>query len=172
MKQTIEIDVPDGYKAVWNNNKVEFVKIQPELPKTWEEFCRISPVKNGYYIGGNSSIRQYTYNPNPPMPTTIITPHIFRNSNTDKNLLSSKQDAEQQLVLMQLHQLRDYYRQGWVPDWKDTNVKYCIVWDKDDYRIALYTNLIRRFLSFPTRELAQQFLDNFRDLIEQVGDLI
>lgn len=29
-----------------------------------------------------------------------------------------------------------------------------------------------RFLSFPNKEIAKEFLTNFHDLIEQVGDLI
>ena len=39
MKQTIEIEVPDGKKAVWKDGKVVFENIKPQLPKTWEEFC-------------------------------------------------------------------------------------------------------------------------------------
>ena len=27
MKQTIEIEVPEGKKAVWNNGKIEFVDV-------------------------------------------------------------------------------------------------------------------------------------------------
>ena len=45
MKQTIEIEVPEGYKAEYNEEtqKVEIVKV--ELPKSWEEFCKNNPVK-------------------------------------------------------------------------------------------------------------------------------
>ena len=72
---------------------------------------------------------------------------------------------------MQLHQLRDCYRQGWIPDWTSGNAHYCITKIKNILKVGAYwqTNY---FLSFPTLELAQQFLDNFRDLIEQVEDLI
>ena len=38
-----------------------------------------------------------------------------RYSGTDKNVLPSKKAAEQHLALMQLHQLRDCYRNGWKP---------------------------------------------------------
>ena len=35
MKQTITIEVPDGKKAVWKDNKVVFEDIKkPQLPKT------------------------------------------------------------------------------------------------------------------------------------------
>ena len=39
MKQMIEIEVPDGKKAVWKDNKVVFEDIKhdpPRFPKTWE----------------------------------------------------------------------------------------------------------------------------------------
>ena len=41
MKQTIEIEVPDGKKAVWKDGEVIFEEIEPQLPNTWEEFCDI-----------------------------------------------------------------------------------------------------------------------------------
>ena len=47
MKQTIEIEIPDGKKAVWKDNKVIFEDIKPQLPKTWDEFCLNNPLKAG-----------------------------------------------------------------------------------------------------------------------------
>ena len=38
MKQTIEIEVPDGMNAIWKDGKVIFEK-KSQLPKTWKEFC-------------------------------------------------------------------------------------------------------------------------------------
>ena len=35
MKQKIEIEVPDGKKAVWKGSKVVFEDINSNLPKTW-----------------------------------------------------------------------------------------------------------------------------------------
>ena len=35
MKQTIEIEVPDGKQAIWKDDKVVFEDIKPQLPKTW-----------------------------------------------------------------------------------------------------------------------------------------
>ena len=45
MKQTVEIEVPDGKKAVWKDNKIIFEDIKSQLPKTWEEFCKNYPCK-------------------------------------------------------------------------------------------------------------------------------
>ena len=126
MKQTIEIEVPDGKKAVWKEGKVVFEDIKPKLPKTWEEFCKQNKVKI--------------------------------------------KATEQHLALMQLHQLRDCYRQGWVPTLNKTSFGIIrrVGGDLGTDRF-MYSS---RFLSFQSEEIAEEFLNNFRDLIEQAGDLI
>lgn len=104
MKQTIEIEVPDGKKAVWKDGKVIFEDIKPKLPKTWMEFCNNTSVKAGEsFISDNSGI------------CTYLASFYRQPSNT--NILPSKKAAKQHVALMQLHQLRDCYRQGWVPDY-------------------------------------------------------
>lgn len=60
--------------------------------------------------------------------------------------------------------LREYYRQGWKPDWGNSEqTKYCIV-ENDGIEVDEFWHN-RQFLAFQTQELAEQFLDNFRDLI-------
>ena len=165
MKQTIEIEVPDGKKAIWKDNKVVFEDIKPQLPKTWEEFCKnYSRKKAACYIDMSCQIVRLVY-------------EIDRDKDSDKNILPSKQAAESHLALMQLHQLRDCYRQGWIPDWLDCENKYCIIYDSVycntnyNHSIAVHTHT-NEFLTFQSREIAQEFLNNFKDLIEQAGDLI
>ena len=164
MKQTIEIEVPDGKKAVWKDNKVIFEDIKPQLPKTWEEFCRQNKIeKNECYLDACSCIVEaFTRE---------------RCEDSDRNVLPNKQAAEQHLALMQLHQLRDCYRQGWEPDLADKSIKYCIEGHGNLYTRSINYQIVNLsyisdFLSFPTRELAKEFLTNFRELIEQAGDLI
>ena len=161
MKQTIEIEVPDGKKAIWKDDKIVFEDIKPQLPKTWEEFCKSKPRIGCYYINSNSEIGCAAVAPN-------------RMPHEDANLLPCEEAAEQHLALMQLHQLRDCYRQGWLPD---TSKKYTI--GRHYYSntkhielgIIIYHNTFK-FLSFQTEEIAKEFLTNFRDLIEKAGDLI
>ena len=79
------------------------------------------------------------------------------------------------LALMQLHQLRDCYRQGWKPDWSDNCYKYGVKWNifpRKKELMVTWRNYDPLFLSFQTEEVASEFLTNFRDLIEQAGDLI
>ena len=75
-------------------------------------------------------------------------------------------------ALFKLEQLRDCWRQGWKPDWLAGNIKkYAIKGWRDTYVIEA-TYVTNSFLSFPTYEMAEEFLKCFRDLIEKAGDLI
>lgn len=163
MKQTIEIEVPDGKKAVWKDNKIIFEDIKPQLPKTWEEFCKQNKIKDGEcYLNYVSEIKEV--------------PIRERLAGSDRIVLPNKQAAEAHLALMRLHQLRDCYRQGWKPDWEDGSYKYGIKWGIIDGKIKLtiaqHHTYDSDFLLFPTWDLVDEFLTNFRDLIEKAGDLI
>lgn len=162
MKQTIEIKVPEGKKAVWKDNKVVFEDIKPELPKTWEEFCEKYPIKSSEcVISSGAGI----------FPTLGYERHCVHNANS----LPSQEAAEAHLALMQLHQLRDCYRQGWVPDWEDTEEsKWCITnkFGKNGVFSVFYFVSTRFFLAFQKKEIAEKFLHNFESLIEKAGDLI
>lgn len=85
--------------------------------------------------------------------------------------LPSKEMTEAYLALTQIHLLRDCYRQGWVPDWKDNSTKH-IIRSFNGIFTTGYTGHCNFFLSFQTEEIAKEFLENFRDLIEKAGDLI
>ena len=98
MKQelTITIDVPEGKKVYWDGSKLIIEDVK--FPKTWEEFCEIYPTQKGEaYINSCSCVLEISE---------------VRNRGF-KNNLPDRKSAEAHLALMQLHQLRDYYRQGW-----------------------------------------------------------
>lgn len=76
--------------------------------------------------------------------------------------------------------LRDFYNNNWKPVWDSWEIKYSIVCD---YKVdsgemqlvvdSLYNpNSSHSFLIFNKREYAEEFLNNFHELIEQAGDLI
>ena len=164
MKQTIEIEVPDDKKAVWKDNKVIFEDIKPQLPKTWEEYVTFHfPVdkfpENHYVCAETSLFSCHTTNSN------------YESVLQTKNILTSDKTIKQHLALMQLHQLRDCYRQGWEPDWNKYSTKYCIEKLHNGYVVDSILSL-PYFLTFQSNEIAKEFLTNFRELIEQAGDLI
>ena len=159
MKQILEIEVPEGKKAIYKDNKIIFEDIIQKLPETWEEFCKLYPIKEEEcYIELNS------------IPTEVSIGERF--DHDDKNILPSKKAAEAHLVLMQLHQLRDCYRQNWKPDWKNNcQAKYCIEFSNYQYKIFKYF-VSCRFLSFQSEDVAKKFLMCFKNLIKQAEDLI
>ena len=82
-------------------------------------------------------------------------------------------DALKKLIL-----LRDFYNNSWKPDWYNIiENKYHIKKDYDREAKVLSFNVELSFrpltfLTFNNSEYAYEFLTNFRDLIEQAGDLI
>ena len=159
MKQVLKIEVPEGKKAIWKDGRIIYEDITPKLPESWEEFCKLYPIKEG------ESYIEDKYCNTPPLADQK------RNPNNGKNILPSIEAANAHLALMQLHQLRDCYRQGWVPNRSDKNFKYCICLYDNEYKTI---QILERshFLTFQSMELAEKFLKNFKDLIKQAGDLI
>ena len=156
-KQMIEIEVPDGKQAVWKDGKVVFEDIEPELPNTWEEFCKNYPIKSGEFLIDSLS--------------QILAPGFRdREIYTDQNVLPNYKAAEAHLAYMQLHQLRNCYRQGWEPE--VDKVSFAIIRSVDgrlDVDRFMYSS---KFLAFQSQEIADKFLHNFRDYIKRADDLI
>ena len=127
--------------------------IGDRLPKTWDEYC----AKHGE-VGDK-------------IKASLNTAYMTIN----RYVFSDCKQAQAHIAKMKLHLLRDEYRQGWKPDWSDNCYKYGVKWNifpRKKELIVTWRNYDPLFLSFPTEEIAREFLTNFRDLIEQAGDLI
>ena len=137
------------------------VKYEPKnvLPRTWEEFCVTHNITmSEYFIGNTGNI----FNSNSGKRIPEIS----------KTILPSEQAAEAHLAYMQLHQLRNAWREGWVPDWTDnTQAKFAIIYNKDEY-IVFDSRFISRFLSFQDESRAKEFLKCYKGLIKKAMDLI
>ena len=129
------------------------------LPNTWEEFCEFYPMKEKeYYIAVDCTLSELS--------------GYQRIRKRDKNILPSKEAAKAHLAYMMLHQLRDCYRQGWLPDWSDgKQCKWCICFNTDRFTIKCNFNYAQ-FLSVQSEEIARKFLNNFQEIIKLAGDLI
>ena len=127
------------------------------FPKSWVEFCKNYQIKPGEtFVDGYSKF----------VGNNVGT----RNPIIDKNVCPSIKSVEAHLAMIQLEQLRDCWLDGWTPKW-DVSEKWCIRLYKNQIHVGLCTD-ISRFLTFPTREMAEEFLKCFRDLIEAAKDLI
>lgn len=139
--------------------------IESALPNTWQEFCDMYPLKCTEWFIDNDSVLKAAFVPE-------VSRHNTRYSKDYRNVLPSLKAAEAHLALMQLHQLRDCYRQGWLPDWSDDNqIKYGIYCDR--YILVVQSiYYCSTFLSFQSEDIAEKFFNNFKGLIETAGDLI
>lgn len=156
MTQTIEI--PEGFelKKV-SDTEYKIVKKEKILPKTWEEFCEFYPIKSDEHSLGIGS--------------AIITTVRERRLEIDRNVLPTKEKAEAILALCQLIQLRDCYNDGWKPDWKNENqYKYVFWFLKDNIKIG-YLFCQPVLFAFKSEKLRDEFLNNFKDLIEKLRPL-
>lgn len=78
------------------------------LPKTWDQLKYV----RGFWVNSDSIIH--------PVNKCITAP-------LSRNIFATKEQAEASVALAQLSQLREVYRNGWIPDWNDGNqFKYCI----------------------------------------------
>ena len=137
------------YKDIALTAFKEHELIGDRLPKTWQEYC----VKHG---GVGNKIDESLGS-----AYTIINRYVF---------LDYKQ-TQAYIAKMMLHLLRDEYRQGWKPNYNIRQDKYTIVYS-NNWGLTVVIYQTPRFLSFQSREIAEEFLTNFRELIEQAGDLI
>lgn len=160
----LKVTPPEGYIIDEEKSTVYNIvfKKKNSLPTTWEEFCKQNPdIKLEYYTTGDSKIRQTNY----------ADEKTARTVTRDENLLSTKEDAKAHLALIQLHRLRDVYRQGWIPNYSDKKDKYSIVFVNNIPIIGACVTS-HHFLTFQYFKIAEQFLENFKNLIMEAKELI
>lgn len=150
-----KVEVVDGVLTV------TFKLQERKLPKTWEEFCEMNPIKDGEcYIGLSSNIVE------------IDEPLDKRRPEEDCNVLPDYATAEAVLALCKLIQLRNCYNGDWVPDWKNgRETKFMIIIYDGGLDVDCANNLPSSLLYFKTKELRNEFLRNFRPLIEKLKPL-
>ena len=156
MKQTIEIKVPEGFEAKYNpeENKIELVK-KDSKPRTWKEYCK------------NTSGRKYFIS----IGGYIATSDTGSIPEGCRHFISSEEEANAFLALMQLRLLRKAWVGDWEPDYSETEETWHVrVWK--NYIIEVVRNMASRPLSFPTEEMAKEFAECFKDLIGQAKILL
>lgn len=128
------------------------------LPKTWEEHCVLHAKKGTktYFIDNCSDIEPHAH-----------TSHSF---DANKNLCQTEEDAKAFLALIQLRALwHDYvgnFKFNWVANY------YSCIYRNDNNEFIIGIRTFQRTFCFPTQELAEEFLTNFKDLFEIAKPLI
>lgn len=149
MNNTKEIVLPEGWEVdKIENGKIVLKESNKELPKTWEECCKL--LKKVEFINGYSDIQTKQ--------------SIMPISEINRNDLPIGL-GESMLALCQLLICREVYRQGWKPDWEDKTDKYCIVFWEGNLRIV--QSRIAYIFAFRSKKVAEEFLKNFEPLLKQ-----
>ena len=156
-QKEVKIEIPEGYEI--DKEKSTFEKIvfkkKDNRPRSWEEYCNNFKGEFYYIIDDRDNIGDsFT-------TTGLISAY--------KNTLPSKELAEKFLAYMQLMSLR----QAWIGDWKAYPGAVAITWSCDG-RLIRWQDPERCLslpLSFPTKEMAEEFMFTFRDLLEQAEGL-
>lgn len=143
----VKIEVPQGYeidKEKSTFEKIVFKKI-PENPKTWEEYCALTEGESSYFTDCDNNI-------------------CLTNNSGSHNEFSNRERARQFIALGQLMQLRDY----WVRGYKE--FKYALLVTRNE-NILVYNwsgyHTYPHILTFPTKEMAEDFKECFSDLIKK-----
>jgi len=130
-------------------------------PKSWEEYCRKCGDENfeHYFISSNFKIDEIYW-------------IVMLNSEKWRGVLPTKELAEAFLAYMQLIALRKAWIGEWKPNWdNDGQSKFCIAYEYNNIRIWKYGHT-ERSLSFPTQEMAEEFVHCFQDLLKEARQLI
>jgi hypothetical protein len=146
----IKIEVPQGYEIDKEKSTFENIILKPievKLPLS------VDDIRRNWYIDQNGKILN--------VPTILQT----------NNHLSTETRAKAFLALMQLVELRDAWNGDWRADWKDYDNKYSICYLEEEIDIFL-NQTRRRVLHFKTRELAEKFAEQFKDLINEAKELL
>lgn len=156
----VKIQIPDNCELVKDGDSYVVREKKQNPPRSWEEFCEKYPLTDKEaFIDGYSDIRP-------------LCRRGERKALSGKNWCASKEEAEAFLALMQLRQLR----KAWVGDWERLEGKpiagvfYSFSEDKITTSYdTFWTNVV---LSFPTKEMAEDFLNCFKNLCETAKILL
>lgn len=155
MNKEIKITPPEGYEIDKKNStfeKIVFKEIEQKLPMRWKDLKEV----DGYYV----------------TPGSQIIKEICRTANDySRNTFPSQKEAEAALVLAQLCQLRNAWNSKrestWKVNWCDAGqAKYCIIVRKGElFPIERY--VFNATMYFKSRELRDEFMETFKDLLEE-----
>ena len=156
----LKITIPEGQEIDWQESakqeKIVFKKKDPK-PRSWEEYCNNFSGELFYFSNRNSI-------------ESVVTSDGM--SYTAKDYLPSKELAEAFLAMMQLMSLRQAWIGDWKPDWKiNATDIWCVIFKEGKLKVDLFCT-ISMALSFPTKEMAEDFMNCFKDLLEIAKPLI
>ena len=158
--------IPEGYEIDIQNSTFEEIifkkkRIAPHLqfdnPK-WEDLKEVT----GYCINTYSKI----------IPPTTVEEQEYFTDKFNKNIFPSREEAEASLALCQLLQWRNFYNDGWKPNFKSNQEMIFAISNFKDViskGVVLHQNVT---MYFKSKEIRDKFFDDFQDLLEVAKPLL
>ena len=156
--------IPDGWEfdRINENGNIVLKEKRKELPKTWLECLRV--VNETEYINEDSEIK--TDN----VAELEASAYVF--DDLERNHLPLGLGKPMLALCLLLACRNAWWKQlGWKPDWQEASEKFVIGYKRKCVVVST-TNRCSMVLAFPTPEVRDQFLDTFRDLIEEAKELL
>ena len=149
---TITLEGKEYQLDIEQAEKLGVLKEKDDRVRSWKEFLDKHLKSNSFYYD-DSIVRQTT---SPYSLTEQLTPH----------------EATALAAFSKLLKLRRDWIGEWEPDWSDGNNNKGIIWLYKNEIKANTACTIAFPLSFPDYKMAREFLETFRDLIEEAKILI
>lgn len=123
-------------------------ELMTTFPKSWSEYTTRARYKGNRVNAGN-------------IPGSADYCHF-----------ATKEDAEGIIALIQLTRLHDEWVGDWKPDFPSRNCFQCSIMYIKDIISVQYNTHRNRLLTFPNYDLAAEFKDCFKDLLEKAKKFI
>lgn len=153
----VEIVLGDKFELKIREGKYYAIRKKILYPKTYEECCDILRIETNRTIEHDNCLGYHNI--------TLYDINLLTQLRYFRKLLICR-DAYWKIAGEQMG-----LDKPWNPDWKDDSDKYFICYIKDE----LWMSNIRecnRFLVFPTKEMRDEFYENFKELIEFCKELL
>ena len=150
---TITLEGKEYQLDIEQAEKLGLLKEKDNRVSSWEEFVRKYSNNHGYSY--NLTAKMIIHSNTPIYTTDQLTPH----------------EAKALAAFSKLLKLRRDWIGEWEPDWSSNEFKHIIVNWRTNLQVE-YGKVLCNSLSFPTKKMAQEFLETFRDLIEEAKILI
>ena len=153
------INIPEGYeidKEQSTERQIVLRKIENKSARSWKEYCEKMKGKNSYFY--NNANRR------------IVNSHFV--SEPVLSEFEDMEDVETLEAFSKLLRLRKDWVGEWKPDWtNEDQTKFTIISAKNKIDDSI-SDFINSSMSFPTKEMRNEFIVTFKDLLEIAKPLL
>ena len=153
------INIPEGFevdKEQSTKRQIVLKKIESKRVRSWQEYSEIMSGKDSYYFNE-------------------IVGKICSAKFKEDFILSEfvdKEDVEALVAFCKLRKMRKQWIGEWEPDWmNEDQTKFTIISAKNKIDDSI-SDFINSPMSFPTKEMCNEFIVTFKDLLEIAKSLL